>query len=174
MRTETPEATKVAKCQYCKAEIAWDAQKCRHCGEWVGTPPDQRAGRVRATMLRPLAGDKPNPGALGWIATATLAVGVFLPFLTIPFLGGLSYWEFGSRGAVVLALAAFAMTAFWQQWRVIMLATTFPALGVVGFDFVRVLLELETAMGGIVSLGFGAFVLLVASVAAVLAAWRLD
>lgn len=31
------------KCPYCEGEISPTASKCRHCGEWVKTPPSVRS-----------------------------------------------------------------------------------------------------------------------------------
>ena len=172
MLTE-PKGARVALCQYCRAEIEWNVQKCRHCGEWVGEPPVASSGAARASAQVHAVASM-SSGKLGWFSTAALAGGVFLPFLSIPMLGGVSLWHLGYDGVLVLGLAAFAMAAHWQQWRRPMLAATVPAAGIVGYDFVRALAELGGAMGGLVSFGPGAFVLVIAGILAVVAAWTMD
>ncbi len=41
-------------CPYCVAEIPNEAQKCRHCGEWVVPPPGggNAPARVEVTLAR--------------------------------------------------------------------------------------------------------------------------
>ncbi len=74
-------------CPYCVAEIPDEAQKCRHCGEWVVPPP---SGSVPARVEVTLARRKPT-----W--ADRLGIGCAVAILL----------------AIVLGLgAAFAATAF--------------------------------------------------------------
>jgi hypothetical protein len=170
----------VVHCRYCKAEIDWNALKCRHCGEWVGEPEVAHSTAPTPAIDRPVTHFVPAstfatemPSLLGWFATAALAGGVFLPFVSLPLIGGISFWNLHNDGVFVLATALIAMLAHWRQWRMIMLGATFPGTGLVAWDVMRLERELSDA-SGMVGLGLGAYILLASGVASIAAAWRMD
>lgn len=168
---------KVAHCQYCKAEIDWDVQKCRHCGEWIGEPQaaapaiGQPVDHYVPRRDFELSG---SPGILGWLGTAALAGGVFLPFISMPIIGGLSMWDAGKDGVFVFAAGLVAMFAHWRQWRWLMLAGAVPATGVVGYDTYRLISVLGQEGGGMFGVGIGGILMLAGGIAAVIAAWRME
>lgn len=130
---------------------------------------------------------KPHQG-LGLAGSILLMLGVFLPVMTMPIMGGVDYFQNGKGdGVIVLILGVVSLTlAFTPAFRG-MILTGLGALAVLIFSFVTLLQRLEdmraqmSAKGGLgskiagamadhVHIGFGWGVLLVGSLLVIVAA----
>jgi hypothetical protein len=165
-----------ANCRYCKGEVDHDAKKCRHCGEWLVEPPmPPPASKPTAPRWAPaqVIEAAPHPGALGWVGAGILALGTFLPFVSIPLLGGVSLWNGGPDGALVFGAAALVAGAHWKHWRTAMLLASCAALAIVVWDIIAIYGKMDGEMRSFVGLGIGAFAMLGGAIVSAIAAWRM-
>jgi hypothetical protein len=118
----------------------------------------------------------------GYIAAGALALGTFLPAITLPLVGSITYFNNGKGDGMFVLIAAIAAAVLVavKQFK-LLLIPAIAAIAITGYDLINFMVkisDLKNSMDGnmfagladTVQLQFGWFVMIIAEIALVLIA----
>ena len=152
----------LSSCRECSHPVSTEARFCPQCG--IPRPVQPDAGGVARTEHASVPPQIPGSGArhesgaplgsapalIGLAGVALLSFGVFAPFLSVPIVGSLTYFQNGKGdGMIILALAAVAgmmILAGGLRWLILPGLGSLALLTYVYFTFQSKISEMRAEM----------------------------
>jgi hypothetical protein len=130
-------------CPGCGTQCSEEATFCHKCGRSLrgGTSVPAPGAVASNPLTRPLL--------LGAAGAVLALVGVFMPFIRVPLLGGVSYLRLDStKGLLVVAAAVLGGGALIARVYSFSMLSAIGAAGLTGYDLYDAISSIERAKGG--------------------------
>jgi hypothetical protein len=141
------------KCPYCAETIRREAVLCRFCGRSL-TAAETSMHAMPAEPAEPRSQEhrRPNgPMLLGLVGAVLMGLGTFLPFVRMPVVGSLSYFNNGQGDGLIIVFLAGGITIFLLlRWYLLALIPGLVAGGIVGnavLKISRMIREMNDELG---------------------------
>lgn len=169
-------------CANCGTPVDGSRRTCPRCGALypgAGSGPAQTPAPAPAS---PMAISALSPRTLGLLGAVVLAIGTFLPVLSVPIVGTVTYFNNGrGDGVFALLLAAIAAIFTWRaaRWLIIPGGLALLLIGYSLLNAQRTISDLQAGATGLgalvaqsVSLQWGWLVLLAGAILILIAWWQ--